>query len=136
MRLSIQSMALGFSVTSFVFLGSLVQASNPDLINEALNQNLQEREQVTGTYLQNPEASRPGVAGNERDSDSRIPVVMDGELTSGSRPLRNFDRSDRLFHEKRIEARLDQEVKSVDRAFNRETPVEVSGAAAELKNGG
>lgn len=117
MRRPIEMMLLA---AGFAIATSPAFAVDRDLINEALNQNLQERDQVTGVYMENAAAGRPEVTGEQRNADSRIPVVIDGELASRSRNLRDHDRSDRLFRETSVEAHLDKEVKAVDREYIRE----------------
>jgi len=94
-------------------------AMQNELINEALNQNLQERDQVTGTYKQNDAAERPVVI-EKRTKASRLPVVLESELTSGSRRLRDYDNPSRTYQESHVEAHLDREVKDVDHAFDKE----------------
>ncbi len=136
MRQSLQTFGFMLAVSGYLALGSIAHASSPDLINEALNQNLQERERVTGTYLENPEAARPKASTTGRTKDSRITVVIDGELTSGDRPLQNSAHPDRLFREAHLQGRLDKEVESVERAYDQETPTEVSGSNVPAKTGG
>lgn len=93
-------------------------ASRGDLINDALNKNLEERDQVTGSYHQNDAAERPVV--EKRTKDRRIPVVMEGELMGTvSHNLRDYDNPSRTYHERHVEARLDREVKDVDHAYNK-----------------
>ena len=102
-------------------LSQISSASNADLINAALNQNLIERDQVTGTYLQNEAADRPELADTKRTDDNRIAVELESGLASsgGSRPLRDYDSRSRVYREPRVEAHLDKELKAIDRAFNR-----------------
>ncbi len=94
-------------------------AMRNDLINDALNQNLQERDQVTGTYKQNDAAERP-VTVEKRTKQGRMPVVLESELTSGSRRLRDYDNPSRTYKESHVEAHLDREVKDVDHSFDKE----------------
>ena len=95
-------------------------ASRNDLINDALNKNLEERDQVTGTYHQNDAAERP-VLVEKRTKKHRIPVVMDSELMgSVSHNLRDYDNPSRTYKEKHVEARLDREVKDVDHAYDKQ----------------
>lgn len=95
-------------------------ASSADLINAALNQNLEEREQVTGAYEQNEAADRPEFAAANRGDETRITVEVESGIASiSSRPLRNRDNSARIYRETRVEAKLDKEVKAVDREMNR-----------------
>jgi hypothetical protein len=105
---------------ALVLSASTSFASRNDLINDALNKNLEERDQVTGTYKQNDAAERP-VLVEKRTKDRRIPVVMESELMGGvSHNLRDFDNPSRTYKESHVEAHLDREVEDVDHAFNKE----------------
>ena len=112
-------MAFGFLI-SLSFSASTSFGSTSDLINDALNKNLEERDQVTGTYKQNDAAERPELV-QKRTKDDRIPVVMESELMGGvSHNLRAYDNPSRTYQESHVEAHLDREVKDVDHSFDKQ----------------
>lgn len=110
-------------------------ASRSDLINDALNKNLEERDQATGAYHQNDAAERPAVV-QSRTKDMRIPVVIEDELTSGSHNLRNYDNPDRTYQETHVEAHLDREVKDVDHSYDKDQEKPKSAVKALLDSEG
>jgi Arc/MetJ-type ribon-helix-helix transcriptional regulator len=117
MTRTLVAFALIFSAT---LIASTSFASRSDLINDALNKNLEERDQVTGTYKQNDAAERP-VAVEKRTKEDRIPVVMESELMgSVSHNLRDYDNPSRTYKESHVEAHLDREVKDVDHSFDKQ----------------
>ena len=116
---TIATIAKYVAATALVICGSSSFASRNDLINDALNKNLQERDQVTGTYKQNDAAERPVVVENHSKS-ARIPVVMESELSAGTRRLRDYDSASRTYQESHVEAHLDRELKDVDHAYDKE----------------
>jgi hypothetical protein len=105
--------------TSLIVGASSSFAARSDLINDALNKNLEERDQVTGSYKRNDAAERPVIV-EQRTKAGRIPVVMEAELASGTHGLRNYDNPSRVYQESHVEAHLDREVKDVDHAFDKE----------------
>jgi hypothetical protein len=116
------------AVTGLIFCASSSFASRNDLINDALNKNLEERDQVTGTYKQNDAAERPVVIENRAKSE-RIPVVMESELSAGTRPLRDYDSASRTYQESHVEAHLDREVKDIDHAYEKQQTHDSSKSA-------
>ncbi len=115
-----RAIALLMTFAATLAVSQISKASNADLINAALNQNLQERDQVTGAYLQNDAAERPELADAQRNDKSRIAVELESGLASSgaSRPLRDYDSRSRIYREPRVEAHLDKEVKAIDSALN------------------
>ena len=113
------ALAKFIAVTGLIFCASTSFASRNDLINDALNKNLEERDQGTGTYKQNDAAERPVVVEN-RANAKRIPVVMESELSAGTRRLRDYDSPSRIYQETHVEAHLDREVKDIDHAYEKQ----------------
>ena len=123
-----QALTKLITVAGLMLIASSSFASRNDLINEALNKNLEERDQVTGTYKQNDAAERP-VALEKRGKSERIQVVMESELSAGTRSLRNYDSPLRTYEESHVEAHLDREVKDIDHAYEKRQNHEMQKSA-------
>ena len=107
---------LGFAPSAF--------AGNIDLINAALNSSLEERALVTDEYKSNEAAERPDDHFAQRVHNDRMELTINGELNGGggSDNLKDFDSPGRVYRERHIEAKLDKEVKSIDREYAKTLP--------------
>lgn len=109
---NIARLALGAAFA--LVLGAFhAQARSPELINQRLNETLQERVLVEKKYGANDAAMRPETLAT-RDHD-RIEVELNPEIGGSAKSkLRDHDRSDRLYREARVEAKLDREMKDIE----------------------
>lgn len=109
---NITRLALGAAFA--LVLGAFhAQARSPELINQRLNETLQERVLVEKNYGSNEAAARPETLAVR--NLERIEVELNPELGgSGKSKLRDHDRSDRLYREARVEAKLDREMKDIE----------------------
>ena len=116
---------LVFGALLIAVLGSSSAAlagGSSDLLNSALNSALEERANVTAEYKSNEAADHPDNHFNERAFKPRMELTINGELNGGgaSDRLKDFDRPNRVYRDKHVQAKLDKEVESVDREFSKD----------------
>lgn len=114
-----QKMIFGALMLAILGSSSAALAGDRDLINSALNNSLEERANVTAEYKSNEAAERPDNHFESRVGNDRIELTINGELNGGggSNNLKSFDNPGRVYRERRIEAKLDNEVKAIDREY-------------------
>jgi hypothetical protein len=113
-----QKIVFGALLIAIMGSSSAALAGNIDLINSALNSSLEEKADVTAEYKSNAAAERPDNHFEERVNSPRIELTINGELNGGgSDRLKDYDSPNRVYREKRIQAKLDKEVEAVDREY-------------------
>lgn len=117
-----QKIVFGALLIAVLGSSSAALAGSIDL-NNALNSALEERASVTAEYKSNEAADHPDNHFNERAFKPRMELTINGELngSGAGENLKDSDRSNRVYRDKHVQAKLDKEVESVDRAYAKDS---------------